>query len=187
MRNHSWGTRSTKASWLERSISSSGTVTSVIVGLLEVMQVLVDLPVRHPGAVALDLEPLHGEERVDDLRAHSVAQHVVGLQRVESIAEGVWQLPTGLLFGQGIGVTANRRAERQLLAHAVQPCEQDRGGSAVRVRAAIAHPDLDPRGPSSLGRYADESRAVVPAPVGVCRRQRVGDEPPVGVYGGVQE
>src|SRR5918994_6449682 len=168
VRNHSWGTRSTKASWLERSISSSGTLTSVIVGLLEVMQILVDLPVRHPRAVALYLEPLHGEERVDDLRSHRLAQHFVGFQRVESIAQGVRQRPTGLFFGQGISVAADGRTERQLLTHTVQPGEQGRGGSEVRVRAAVPHPDLDPRGTSPLGRYADEGRAVVPAPVGVC-------------------
>src|SRR5918994_6556357 len=128
VRNHSWGTRSTKASWLERSISSSGTVASVIVGLLEVMQVLVDLPVRHPGAVALYLEPLHGEERVDDVRSHRLAQHFVGFQRVEGIAEGVRQRPTGLLFCQGVGIAANGRPERQLLAHTVQSGKQDRCG-----------------------------------------------------------
>jgi hypothetical protein len=79
--------------------------------------------------VALYLEPLHGEERVDDLRSHGLAQHIVSFQRVESIAEGVWQRPPGVFFGQGVGVTANRRTERQLLAHPVQSCEQGRGGS----------------------------------------------------------
>jgi hypothetical protein len=37
--------------------------------------------------VALYLEPLHGEERVDDLRSHRLAQHLVGFQRIESITE----------------------------------------------------------------------------------------------------
>src|SRR5919107_4425430 len=115
-----------KASWLERSISSSGTVVSVTWGLLEVMKVLVDLPVRDPRAVTLDLEPLDGEERVHDLRTHRVAQHLVGLQGVEGVAQRSGQAPPGVLFVQGVGVAADGRAQRELLAHAVQPGEQDR-------------------------------------------------------------
>ena len=50
---------------------------------LEVVEVLVDLPVRDPRAVALDLEPLDREERLDDLRAERPAQDRVALERLQ--------------------------------------------------------------------------------------------------------
>ncbi len=51
------------------------------------MQVLGDLPVRDPGAVALDLEALDRDERLDDLRAERPAQDRVGLERVQGCVQ----------------------------------------------------------------------------------------------------
>src|SRR5688572_24669167 len=49
----------------------------------EVMQVLRDLPVRDPGAVALDLKALDREEHLDELRVEGPAQDRVTLERLE--------------------------------------------------------------------------------------------------------
>ena len=54
---------------------------------LQVVEVLLDLPVRDPAAVALDLEPLHGHERVHDLGAERGGQQLVGLERVQRLLE----------------------------------------------------------------------------------------------------
>ena len=156
-------------------------------GSIEVVEVLVALPVGHPLAVPLELEALHGQERVDDRRAHRVADVRVGLERVERVARGTSAARRPAVLGR-VGVAGERLAGLELAPHAVEAGEQrsrrSRGtGSRCRRR----------RGPrrgvarAALGRDADERRAVVPAPVGVGGREAVGDDPPVGVDGRVQE
>src|SRR3954464_8366777 len=73
----------------------------------EVVQVLVDLPVRDPRPVALDLETLDRQERVDDLGAQRVAEDVVGLERVEGLLQRAGQAGAGVLGVGAVGVAGD--------------------------------------------------------------------------------
>src|SRR5918911_28483 len=86
--NISCGTRSTKLSWSARSTSSRRRSEAVPVMVLEVVEVLLELPLRHVGAMAVELEALDRDERLDELAPHRVGDDVVGLQRVERGVEG---------------------------------------------------------------------------------------------------
>src|SRR5947209_143749 len=80
----SCGTAPRNASWSERSMWCA-----VFVIGLEVMDVLGDLPVGDPAAVALELEPLDRDERVDDLRSEPFAEDLVVLERVDGVVEAL--------------------------------------------------------------------------------------------------
>src|SRR3954463_9112970 len=89
---------------------------AMVVSALEVMQVLVDLPVRDPRAMALDLEPLDRQERLDDLGPERVAQDRVGLERVERGLQRDGQLGAGLV---PVGVADHGRGQLEPAAYAV--------------------------------------------------------------------
>src|ERR671922_2169225 len=75
----------------------------------EVMQVLGDVPVRDPGPVALGLEALDGEERLDGLRAERAVQDRVGLESFERRVERHRQGRADQLAVGAVGITVDRR------------------------------------------------------------------------------
>src|ERR1700722_15071356 len=91
-------------------LSVSGTLGS----LLEMLHVLGDLPVRNPGAMALDLEPLDRQEGLDDLWPESRAEHVIALERVERLLERARKRVAGRLDINPVGVAGYRRRRREL-------------------------------------------------------------------------
>src|SRR3954465_9121870 len=91
----------------------------------QVVEVLVDLPVRDPRAMALDLEPLDGQEGVDDLRAHRVAQDGVGLQGVEGLLQRAGQRGADDLRRRPVGVAGDGRGRLEALADAVRAGRED--------------------------------------------------------------
>ena len=117
-----------------------------------------------------------------------VGEHRVGLQRVERGLQRAWAASAAVARARVVGVAGDRRpaarARRARRAgRRTAPRRSPGTGwrapsptrTSIRVRAA------------ALGRDADERRAVVPAPVGVRGRERVGHQAPVGVDRRVQE
>ena len=158
--NHSCGTRVD-----ERVVVGEVDLAAVVVmAFLEVVEVLVDLPVRDPRAVALDLEALDGQERVDDLGpdARRAGRRRPRARRARRRASAGSGAPRRRRRG--------RRRRRRAAASssssrdAVQAGEQHRGDRQVRVRAAVADADLDPRRAAALGRDADEASCGCPSP-----------------------
>ncbi len=72
---------------------------------LEVLQVLGDLPVRDPRAMALDLESLDRQEGLDDLVPQCRAEHVIALERVERLLERARKGVAGRPEVEPVGVT----------------------------------------------------------------------------------
>ena len=125
------GIRSTKASWLERSISSSGTVD---VGHRrpprEVMQVLSISKSETHARWRSTSKRFMVQERVDDLRSDRLAQAFVRpLSRIEKRRPRKRAGPAGVLLGQGVSASLpTGRPERQLsLRTPCSPCEKGRG------------------------------------------------------------
>jgi hypothetical protein len=81
----------------------------------------------------------------------------------------------------------DRRGRLELAADAVQPGGQRGGVGQVRVRRPVPHADLQARGRPALARDAHERHAVVVAPAGPRRHERLGRDPPVGVHRRVEE
>src|SRR6266540_2322912 len=161
------GTSSTKASWLDRSISSSRTLIEASSratqgslapndpngqrrrGRSEERQVVVELPRRHLGrrrvadrlGVALPFRPLELGERLDEPGAERRTELVVGLERRERGLEGRWDAPVrvrGLARRLGLG-------RRHLVLDPEPRRVQGRRRDQVGVRGAVGHPVLDAR------------------------------------------
>src|SRR5918999_3636556 len=137
---------------------SGSSITSVINGVTwvrsEVMQVLGDLPVRDPGAVALDLEALDREEGLDDLRAERPAQDRVALERLEGCVQRFGKCSADYLAVRPVCITVDGRWRAQTLLHSVRTGGQHRRDRQIRVRGAVGGPDLDPRRAAALRRDA---------------------------------
>ena len=156
------GRASTNASWSERSMASS-VVRGVGHGL------------RGGGGTRRAPSPdtqarwrsiskrLIARNGCDDLRAERVAQDVVGLERVERGLERRGQRVAAVRLG-AVGVALDgRRAASSSLAQAVRAGGAGRRDRQVRVGAAVADADLQPRGrPRSGGMRTNALRLSQP-------------------------
>ena len=156
---------------------------------LEVVQVLGDLPVGDPGAVALDLEALDRQEgrRRSRRRARRAGPRRPRARRARPRASSGRRVAARARGRRGRRRRRPARGGASSRRMPSAPAASDRGDRQVRVGRAVADAELDPGRAAALGRDAHERGAVVPAPVGVGRRQRVRLDPPVGVDGRVED
>ena len=159
--------------------------SSILTDRSEVLHILVQLPVGHP------LRWRSTSKRFIARKVSTTARRArrAGTASASSASSAAPRSRGARRPGlAAVGVAGDRRGRARARARSRRGRRSSSAAIAeVRVGAAVADAHLDPGRAAALGRDADERGAVVPAPVGVGRREGVGDEPPVGVDRRVQE
>src|SRR5262245_31044344 len=137
--------------------------------VLKQLEVFALLPLRDLGVVARELGLLDAQVIVDERLAEAFGEAGVVAQRGQRLLESRRQQLGARLVG---GV--RRRAGIEGAPHAVEAGDDLRGHVEIGIGGGLAHAVLEPRrGVASRAEHADHHPAIVVAPDGAVRRQRV--------------